>query len=154
MRTEVDKYRGWEISFDTETEKFTAYSNLHDLEIEKGSYASVKKRIDEFVKENDTFKPYYIVPTPDHRMYFGKDKIKIIGCRKDGVFVYEDNKGKKYQLSKYHEKHYMLYHPDNEAVLAHYDEMIAAAEDIRKEANKYLQEKCKIKTIEDIRKEM
>ena len=153
MRTEVDKYRGWEISFDTDTEKFTAYSNTHDSEIGKGSYSSVKKGIDEFIKENDTFKPYFVVPTPDYRMY-RKEQIKIIGIRKDGAFVYEDKDGKKHQLSKYDEKHYMLVHPDNAAVLKKYDEMKAAAEEIREEANKYLEKNCKVKTIEDIRKEM
>ena len=52
------------------------------------------------------------------------------------------------------EKRYMLDHPDNAAVLKKYDEMKAAAEEIHEEANKYLEKNCKVKTIEDIRKEM
>lgn len=154
MRTEVDKYRGWEISFDTDTEKFTAYSSGHDSEIEKGSYASVKKGIDEFIKENDTFRPYFVVPTPSYRMYRNNNRLKIIGLRKDGAFIYEDKDGKKHQLSKYDEKNYMLVHPDNDAVLKKYDEMIAESNRLRGVAEDYLKENCNVKTIEDIRKEM
>ncbi len=153
MKTEVDNYRGWEIFFDTDTEKFTAYSNSHDTEIEKGSYSSIKKGIDEFIKENETFKTFYAEPTPGQLMYNGK-KIKVIGIRKDGIFIYEDVNGKKRQLSKYDESRFMLINPENEAVLKKYNEMKTEADLLRDEANRYLNHNCKIKTLEEYRKEL
>ena len=45
---------------------------------------------------------------------YRKNKIKLIGIRKDGRFIYEDEKGEKKQLSDYDEKHYILYDESNE----------------------------------------
>jgi len=154
MKTEVDNYRGWEIFFDTESEKFTAYSNEHDKDIEKGSYSTIKKSIDDFIKENDVFKPFMIEPTPSYRIYNRKEThFKIIGVRKDGRFIYEDKDGKKHQLSEYHEKDYMVVDPANVPVLKRYDELKAYAEKLRLEADDYLKTNLKMKTIADIRKE-
>jgi hypothetical protein len=156
MRTEVDNYRGWQIFFDTDTEKFTAYSNIHDSEIEKGSYPAVKKGIDDFIKENETFKPITIVSTSAYRNYASHKnaKFKIIGIRKDGAFVYEDSQGKKHQLSKYDEKNYMLYDEKNDAVFAEYDKMKLEASRIIERANVYLKENIIEKTITIYRKEL
>ena len=41
-------------------------------------------------------------------------KIKIIGIRKDGVFIYEDDCGEKKILPKSQEKDFILYNPSNE----------------------------------------
>lgn len=153
MKTEIDKYRGWEIYFDTSTEKFTAYSNLHDDEIAKGSYSTIKKGIDDFIKENETFRPIIVVPSPDNA-YRGQTKIKIIGIRKDNAFVYEDENGKKHQFSKYDEKSYILYNEKNDVVLAKFNELINESKRIREEANEYLKTNLIVKTVATYRKEM
>jgi hypothetical protein len=150
MKTEIDKYRGWEIYFDTDIEKFTAYSNVHDREIEKGSYPTVKKGIDDFIKENETFRPFIITPLPGG---YGKGGT-VVGLRKDNVLIYEDKDGKKHQLSNYDENNFMLYNEKNDVVLAKYDQLISEANRIRTEASEYLAANIIKKTVATYRNEM
>jgi hypothetical protein len=67
--------------------------------------------IDDFIKDNETFKPIWVESKPNA---YGEKRIKIIGIRKDGRFVYEDAKGEKKQLSDYNEKDYILYDEENQ----------------------------------------
>ena len=111
MSVVIEKYRGWEISFDSNKESFECYSNQYDRSETKKSFSSVKKWIDDFLKDNKNFKPFFIESKPKS---YGKQKIKIIGIRKDNRFIYEDEKGVKCQLSDYSEKDYILYDSQNE----------------------------------------
>jgi hypothetical protein len=111
MKVEIENYRGWSISFDTEKETFYCHSEQWDRDENKKSYASTKKFIDDFIKENQTFKPIWVETKPKA---YGEKKIKLIGIRKDGRFIYEDAKGEKRQLSDYSEKNYILYDEENE----------------------------------------
>jgi hypothetical protein len=114
MKIEIDEYRGWTISFDTEKETFYCYSNLFDKDETKKSFSSIKKWIDEFIKENVKFKPVLAELKPDLYAGLNKEKIKLVGIRKDGRFIYEDEQGKKGQLGEYYEDKYILYDPNNE----------------------------------------
>jgi hypothetical protein len=111
MKVEIEIYRGWSISFDTEKETFYCHSEQWDKDENKKSFASTRKWIDDFIKENEVFKPIWIETKP--KAYHEK-KIKLIGIRKDGRFIYEDAKGEKKQLSDYNEKDYILYNEENE----------------------------------------
>lgn len=111
MKVEVVIYRGWSISFDTEKETFYCHSEQWNKDENKKSFASTRKWIDDFIKENEVFKPIWVETKP--KLYVVK-KIKLIGIRKDGRFIYEDDKGKKNQLSDYEEKNYILYDEENE----------------------------------------
>lgn len=113
MKILIETYRGWEIKFDTETESFFALSDMYDTQTTKNSFASIKKFIDEYIKENANFKPFWVVGNPNVYRSLS-ERLKIIGIRKDGLFIYEGNDGKKYQLSKYNEKDYMLEKHENE----------------------------------------
>lgn len=106
MKIEIEKYRGWTISFDTEDETFLCYSDNYDSSKTKKSFSAVKKFIDDFIKENSTFKPFWVETDPyySHKM----EKKKIVGIRKDGKFFYEDAKGEKQLLSSYDERYYIL----------------------------------------------
>ena len=106
MKTKITDYRGWEISFDTDKEKFIAFSDEYDRDETKVSFAATKKFIDDFLKENEVFKPFTVEckPTSWNR----HPKIKIIGIRKDNRFIYEDSKGEKCQLSEHNEDNYFM----------------------------------------------
>lgn len=110
MITKIEDYRGWEISFNTEKETFYAVSDTYDNQNEKRSYASIKKYIDDFIKDNKGFKSFWIEKID----YSGHKKVKVIGIRKDNRFIYEDNKGEKQQLSEYDEKDWYLLNDNNE----------------------------------------
>jgi lipopolysaccharide export LptBFGC system permease protein LptF len=152
MITEVDKYKGWDISFDTDKETFFAYSSVHDSEITgKVSYAATKKYIDDFIATNETFKPFNVQRNP-----IGSNNLSIItivGIRKDGVFVYDEN-GKKNQISKYTESDIILFEPENQSIIIEYNRMRNEAETLRKSAENYIKTNLKVKTLAEIKKEL
>lgn len=83
MRVEIANYRGWEISFDTDKEEFYCLSNEYDNDVNKKSFSASKKYIDDYIKLNKEFKPFFVT-SKDSR----ERKIKIVGVRKDGgLFV-------------------------------------------------------------------
>ncbi len=112
MKVDIEQYRGWDILFDTDKETFSCYSNQWDRSESKQSFAATKKFIDDFIKDNNTFKTVWAESKPG--AYNSDRKIKIIGIRKDGRLIYEDVKGEKKQLSDYNEKDYILYDKENE----------------------------------------
>lgn len=112
MNAKITDYRGWEISFDTEKESFYCYSEQYDKDENKKSFAATKKFIDDFLKDNETFTPTWAETKPDS--YLSEKKIKLIGIRKDGRFVYETVSGEKKQLSEYDEQKMIIYNPENE----------------------------------------
>jgi hypothetical protein len=132
MIIKIEDYRGWEISFNTEKETFYTVSDSYDKQQEKRSYASIKKYIDEFIKDNNEFKPFWVEKV-DYRGVF---KVKVIGIRKDNRFIYEDKKGEKQQLSEYDEKDWYLVNENNVSI---YDSIkivkdkITALDDEKKE---------------------
>ena len=104
MKTEIKMcdYRGWEILFKTDEETFMV-KNLQDhFEKEKKTFGACKKFIDDYIKNNANFKPVWVQCLPD--MFRGKTKLKIVGIRKDGRFVIENEKGENEQMSSYDEK--------------------------------------------------
>lgn len=113
MTALIETYRGFEISFDTDKETFIAYSNDYDKEGQKRSFSSVKKWVDDFLKENEVFKQVLLIGRIG--TYKSKDKITLIGVRKDGRFVVQNPKNIE-QLSKYDEEEYCLYDPKHDPV--------------------------------------
>ena len=114
MRVLIENYRGWEIFFDTDKEIFYSASDEYDSAMTKKSFAASKKSIDDFIKENTNFKPFWV----EKFGYMSRswDKIKIIGVRKDGNFVYLDKKEKPAVVSKYDENDYILVKEENTPV--------------------------------------
>jgi len=121
MKVKIEDYRGFEISFDNEGEVFYTLGSSWDVECTKKSYAAVKKWIDDYIKDNSEFKPFFI--EQKESSWKEHKKLKIIGIRKDGRFVFENSKGEKEQLSEYDEKDYILYNPDNDAINAAINEL-------------------------------
>lgn len=112
MRVLIETYRGFEISFDPDDEKFWYLSERYDKESSSKSFTAIKKAVDDFIKENKDFKPFWIENNLSKG--YGSKKLKIIGMRKDGNFVFENSKGEKEQLSKYSESEYILYNEAND----------------------------------------
>lgn len=101
MRSLIEEYRGFEIYFNTETEKFYTISNQHDVDMDKNTYASTKTYIDKFIKDNVDFKPFYVVDD-------GTKRYKVTGIRKDGKFNYQNSEGKMDSFSNYDLDKYIL----------------------------------------------
>jgi folylpolyglutamate synthase/dihydropteroate synthase len=133
MRIEIETYRGWQISFDTDKETFYAQSDEYDRGETKKSFASAKAYVDDFIKTNVEFKPVWVETIPSH--YQDRKKVKIIGIRKDKRFVIEGKNGEKEQLSEYSEKDYILVNAENETFysqMANCNTRIKAIEQERK----------------------
>ena len=118
MNTLIETYRGWEISFNTESESFYVKSNEFDRGENKKSFSAAKKYIDDFIKDNLQFVPIWVQKTSG-------EKIKLIGIRKDKRFVYERRNGSKDQLSDYEEKDYFLVDDVNIPIFAEIDRLSA-----------------------------
>lgn len=111
MKIQIENYRGFDIEFDTEYEKFQCIVTDENAK-ESVSFAVIKKFIDDYKKNNQDFNPFWIEPTPN--FYHSKEgKLKVIGIRKDGRFVAEDENGKQSQISDYNLKDYMIFTPEN-----------------------------------------
>jgi hypothetical protein len=132
MDCPIGTYRGYEITFDSENERFT-YNLDPTSWREKQSYAACKKHIDDYLKANASFTPFKVRSTRSGKVY------KIIGIRKDNRFIYENDKGEKDQLSDYNETDYILYqdeHESNYAQIAVYELEIDSLRNKIKEEHK------------------
>lgn len=109
MKTEIDNYRGYEIRFDTYNETFEC--DIDDSRSVKKSYATIKKFIDEYIKENNEFKPFKIVPNP-LEWHVKEQSAMVTGLRKDKAYQIELADGNKQQLSTYDESKYWVSTPE------------------------------------------
>ena len=131
----IETYRGFDIKFDTEYEKFQCIVTEENTK-ESSSFAAVKKFVDDYKKENQNFNPFFVEQTATTRyMYSKKDTLKIIGIRKDGRFVAEKENGEKVQISDYDLKNYMLVKPENKKILKQLEELKAKEEKQTRENN-------------------
>jgi hypothetical protein len=146
MKVEIEIYRGWSISFDTEKETFYCHSEQWDKDENKKSFASTRKWIDDFIKENEVFKPIWVEIKPD--AYNIDKRIKLIGIRKDGRFIYENEKGDKKQLSDYNEKDYILYNPENDKYREEANQVSVELEELRLKRNAILKKVVGIELTE------
>lgn len=151
MRVLIENYRGWEVKFDTDNENFYTVSNEYDTQQTKKSYASAKKYIDDYIKENQNFKPIRVQKMSS--MYNKAEEITLIGLRKDGAFMYEDAKGNKQQLSKYEEESFFLINPENDNIFKELDLLYRESKEIT-EKIKYATEKVIKVNVKQIRKNL
>ena len=122
MKVLIEKYRGFEINFDNEAEVFVTvmtHKERGEYGKESKSYAAVKKAVDDFIKENQTFEPFKVRLTPKNYGYSSKPRfIEIIGVRKDGYFIGQNPKGERVHISEYDENDYILDTPELDAKYA------------------------------------
>lgn len=111
-KIKIENYRGFDIEFDTNYEKFQCVIT-EDKTKESASFTAVKKFIDDYKKDNQDFSPFWVQKKPSAFGY-KKDKLKVIGIRKDGRFMAEDENGDKCQISDYDLSDYILFDEDNQ----------------------------------------
>lgn len=137
MKVIVQTYRGYDISFDPDKDKFSSVlSESDDYRIkESKSFSAVKKAIDEYIKENVSFKPFKIVGGP--QAWNNQGKIyEVTGIRKDNRFIVNKN-GNQEQLSQYDEnKYFIVEGEDFEKDLVRIQYLESLLDDASKEVNK------------------
>lgn len=145
-------YRGYEIFFNIDEEKFYLHSEKYDRDSWVSTLKAAKANIDNYIKSNSDFKPFWVVRVPGK--FYGSsvsNTLKIVGIRKDGNFVQEDVKAGKLVVSKYDEESWMSIKDENNEVM----ELLAVLELKQKELDKQrkeLQGKVVVETLSDIRK--
>ena len=145
MSVLIEKYRGVEILFDPSNERFSYSFDLGSWH-EKQSYASCKKSIDDYFRNNETFAPFKVRNISSGRI------LEVVGIRKDGRFVYDIN-GKKEQMSEYNEKDYIELDESHESVYAEIAALECEIDNVRKKISK-AKNKITGKTLKEIKKEM
>ena len=144
----IENYRGFDIKFDTNCEKFQCICTEESAK-ESTSFAAIKKFVDDYKKANQEFKPFWVESTPDaHKV----GRFKIIGIRKDGRFIAETLQGNKVQVSDYHLDSLMLFKPENEIAMSRLSDLALKIEQQRKEnseARKQIISEIKIITLKE-----
>ena len=112
----IENYRGFDIEFNTNTERFQCIATDEETK-ESSSFAAVKKFVDDYKRDNQAFNPFWIEANPNDYPYGNTNKLKVIGIRKDGRFVAENDKGVKEQISDYDTGRYMLVNPKNQDLI-------------------------------------
>lgn len=107
----IETYRGFDIEFNTNNEKFQCIVS-DDNAKESILFAAVKKFVDDYKKNNQEFKPFWVEPNPKSYR-FGSGNLLVVGMRKDGRFVVETEEGIKKQLTDYDVNKYMLMKAEN-----------------------------------------
>lgn len=129
MRVLIETYRDWNIYFDTDKEEFYTHSESWDSDKTKRTYAAVKKFVDDFIKDNETFVPFEVENLD--RSASAREIIKIVGIRKDGGWMMQKSGSEPERLSQYYEKDYALYNPDNEPIWQEMKEIEEKHEELR-----------------------
>ncbi len=111
----IENYRGFDIEFDTDAEKFQCIIT-EDNSKESKSYSAIKKFINEYKKENQDFQPFWVENIPD-KGYRKYKNLKIIGIRKDKRLIAETENGEKIQISEYDLNDFMLVNDKNKVHL-------------------------------------
>lgn len=149
MKVTIETYRGFEIYFDTNTEKFQCEVG-DEKSKESASYPAVKKYIDDYLKDNSNFKPFWIVGNPTS--YRNKEHLKVIGVRKDGRYIAEGELGIKRQISDFSLSDYILKYPENDNAFKQLEELLKEEERLRGEImqrRKDIISSMKIVTLKD-----
>jgi len=151
MKITIENYRGFDIEFDTNCEKFQCIVS-DDNTKESKSFSAVKKFIDGYKKDNQNFKPFYVVSSPKNRMYRKKERLKIIGIRKDGRFMAETKSGDKKQISNHELEDYILEVETNERyfiLLEQFDAEQKAFNEEHKEKVKQVYNNMQLTTLKE-----
>lgn len=150
MQVTIQNYRGIEIWFNTNEETFQC--DIDDSRSIKKSYSAVIKFIDDFRKDSENFKSFWIEPKP-YRYDFGEEKLKVVGIRKDGRFITEGKDGKKEQFPTYSEDSYILVDQLNDPIKQKLKDLENEQENLDKRRDN-LMSGLIVKTIKDYRRDL
>lgn len=107
----IETYRGFDIKFNTDSVKFECILGESNDNRSSIAFPSIKKMIDEFLKQNNDFKSFRVVPHP--KSMWKTQGATILGIRKDGRLTAE-NDGGKFQLSNYDMEQYIIYKEEDD----------------------------------------
>ncbi len=145
MNVLIENYRGYDIMFDTERERFSFESDANKWG-EKQSFAAAKKGVDD--------KPFKIVRNEDYSRQ-GIVILEVVGIRKDNRFTVKKPDGKIEQLSEYDERNYDVFDPKNESKYSEINEHELGTELIlneRKRVGEQLRSKISAKNLREYKK--
>ena len=145
MAIKIETYRGFDILFEPQSERFT-FALDEGSWTTKQSYSACKKNIDDFIKNNNNFKPFYAIKKDAIR------KVFVTGIRKDNKFVFDDG-----ILSDWDEKYYILHEESFDNLIDEYNKLYEEFEKIKEEYYSKVNElKSKItgKTLVEYKKEL
>lgn len=145
MKVEIEDYRGWTIFFDTDAEMFYSVSQDHDVDKKNRTYSAAKSAIDEYLKENQVFKPFKVQRIGYDG--FVQHDVTIVGITKGGNYMGQNSEGR-FQISKYDRERYVFPNAANDAVYAEAKKLTEEITALERSRNKVL-EKLKIRTLKD-----
>ena len=145
MKIAIEEYRGFEISFNPDKEEFNGLSNIYDTELASKSFSAVKTKIDEYIKANNTFKPFWVVD-------INGEKTHVVGIRKDNRFMGEKD-GNRFQISDHYEKDYFVDNPDFEVDFAKKKDIQFKINHLYAEIRE-IEKRISGKTLGDVKKEL
>lgn len=100
MSVLIENYRGHDIYFDSDNERFSFHFDTGSWN-QKQTFSACKKSIDDYVKENEKFEPFIV-----ERLRGRLEQIKIVGIRKDRRFCFDNGGNVKGQVSNYDEPYW------------------------------------------------
>ena len=100
----IENYRGFDIEFDTNCEKFQCICTEEYVK-ESTSFSAIKKFVDVYIKKNQDFKPFWVETILER---YKSTKLKAVGVRKDGRFIPENLKSDEIQISDCYLNNYIL----------------------------------------------
>jgi len=150
----IEKYRGFEIEFDTHYEKFKCTCN-DDEEKESKSFSVIKKFIDDYLKNNQSFKPFWV--HPNSQKNFWSDKLEVFAIRKDGTFLAKDEYGIKTHIANRDMSYYILECPENNDLMEKLEELrkrSALQEEENAKIRNFIVSQMRITTLLDFKKQL
>jgi hypothetical protein len=96
MKIEITEYKNFTIYYDENADKFVCDIEFNDVikNAKRGSLKDIKNDIDQFIKANLNFKPFWMV----YKNHSGFVVTYISAIRKDGSFVASDKYRSSYNL--------------------------------------------------------
>ncbi len=141
MKTTIDTYRGYEITFDTEKERFTFSLDEVDY-CEKQSFTACKTKIDSYIKENSDFKPFTVINLQgETATIIGKTRSGNFSMVKDDIRIL---------VTGSEEAYWFVFTPEIEFQITNYNSLLEIVNDKRKEAEEY-RESIPVKTLKSIK---
>lgn len=102
----ISTYKGFKIFFNPNSERFESILT-EDMSKESASFKAIKKQIDDYVKTNYQFKPFYIITSPT-KTYSEVTEYKVIGINSYKHYIVEDSSKNVSTLSNYNLDEYVL----------------------------------------------
>ena len=143
----IETYRTYDIEFDVSAEKFQCIVTDNDNK-ESKSLSAVRKFVDEYIKNNQKFSPFWVELMPGKGGWSTEKRLKVIGLRKDNRFMAELPDGTKTQISGYDLDRYIIEDIVNKQIIDELAQERADKDAADKEWGK--ERNAKIATIEAV----